>query len=112
MVSQKIWDESFLSNGDFSSIYPFFDKEQLNLLEIKFLEIIQYNVFVTLSNYMTFYLNLRALVENKIPLKPLSKHSLQKMEHLINEKREQKIKRSGSHGKLLFPGSKGNYIIN
>ena len=112
MVSQKIWDDSFLSNGDFSSIYPFFDKEQLNLLEIKFLEIIQYNVFVTLSNYMTFYLNLRALVENKIPLKPLSKHSLQKMEHLINEKREQKIKRSGSHGKLLLPGAKGSYIIN
>ena len=83
MVSQKIWDDSFLSNGDFSSIYPFFDKEQLNLLEIKFLEIIQYNVFVTLSNYMTFYLNLKALVQNQVDLKPLSKYSLQKMEHLI-----------------------------
>ena len=112
MVSQKIWDDSFLSNGDFSSIYPFFDKEQLNLLEIKFLEIIQYNVFVTLSNYMTFYLNLRALVENQVSLKPLTKFHLQKMEHLINEKREHKIKRSGSHGKFLFPGEKGNYVIN
>jgi len=83
MVSQKIWDDNVLPNGDFSIIYPFFDNEQLNELEIKFMEIIQYNVYVTLSNYMTFYLNLRALVENQIELKPLSKYSLKKLEHLI-----------------------------
>jgi len=112
MVSQKIWDDNFLSNGDFSSIYPFFDKDQLNLLEIKFLEIIQYNVFVSLSNYMTFYLNLRVLLHNQVPLKPLTKYSIQKMEHLINEKKEKKIRRSGSHGKLILPGDNGNYIIN
>jgi hypothetical protein len=36
MMSQKIWDDRYLSNGDFSSIYPFFEKDDLNLLEIKF----------------------------------------------------------------------------
>ena len=112
MVSQKIWDDNALPNGDFSIIYPFFDNEQLNELEIKFLEIIQYNVYVTLSNYMTFYLNLRALVQNHIELKPLSKYSLKKMEHLINEKKESKLKRSGSHGKVWKEGEKGSYVIN
>ena len=112
MVSQKIWDDNVLPNGDFSIIYPFFDNEQLNELEVKFMEIIQYNVYVTLSNYMTFYLNLRALVENQIELKPLSKYSLKKLEHLINEKKEMKLKRSGSHGKFLKEGEKGNFVIN
>ena len=51
-------------------------------------------------------------MENQVSLKPLTKFHLQKMEHLINEKREHKIKRSGSHGKFLFPGEKGNYVIN
>ena len=36
MVAQKIWDEKFLSNSDFSTIYPFFDNKQLNTLEMKF----------------------------------------------------------------------------
>jgi len=112
MVSQKIWDDNVLPNGDFSIIYPFFDNEQLNELEIKFMEIIQYNVYVTLSNYMTFYLNLRALVENQIELKPLSKYTLNKLEHQINEKKEMKLKRSGSHGKFLKEGEKGNFVIN
>ena len=56
MISQKIWDDKYLSNGDFSYIYPFFEKSQLNILEMKFLEMIQYNVYVKLSVYMTFYL--------------------------------------------------------
>ena len=112
MVSQKIWDDNVLPNGDFSIIYPFFDNEQLNELEIKFMEIIQYNVYVTLSNYMTFYLNLRALVQNRIELKPMSKYQLKKIEHLINEKKEMKLKRSGSHGKSLKEEEKGSYVIN
>ena len=112
MVSQKIWDDNVLPNGDFSIIYPFFDNEQLNELEIKFMEIIQYNVYVTLSNYMTFYLNLRALVENQIELKPLSKYTLNKLEHQINEKKEMKLKRSGSHGKFPKEGEKGSFVIN
>ena len=32
MISQKIWDDKYLSNGDFSYIYPFFEKNQ-NYLE-------------------------------------------------------------------------------
>jgi hypothetical protein len=112
MVSQKIWDDNVLPNGDFSIIYPFFDNDQLNELEIKFMEIIQYNVYVTLSNYMTFYLNLRSLVENQVELKPLSKFSLKKMEHLINEKKVMKLKRSDSHGKFLKEGEKGSFVIN
>ena len=112
MMSQKIWDDRYLSNGDFSNIYPFFEKEDLNLLEMKFLEIIQYNVFVKLSIYMTFYLELRMLVKGQLTLKPLSKFQIKKMEHLLCEKRIYKLRRNNSHGKLFEEGNKSNYVIN
>ena len=66
MISQKIWDDKYLSNGDFSYIYPFFEKNQLNILEMKFLEMIQYNVYVKLSVYIIFYLELKSLVHDNI----------------------------------------------
>ena len=112
MMSQKIWDDRYLSNGDFSSIYPFFEKEDLNLLEMKFLEIIQYNVFVKLSIYMTFYLELRMLVKGQISLRPLNKFEINKMEHLIEEKRNSKFKRSNSQDKFFDEGERSNYVIN
>jgi len=112
MVSQKIWDDRYLSNGDFSSIYPFFEKEDLNLLEMKFLEIIQYNVFIKLSIYMTFYLELRMLVKGQLPLKPLNKLEIKKMEHFLGEKRNNRFRRNNSHGKFFEQGERSNYIIN
>ena len=112
MMSQKIWDDRYLSNGDFSSIYPFFEKEDLNFLEMKFLEIIQYNVFVKLSIYMTFYLELRMLVKGQLSLKPLNKLEIKRMEHLIGEKRSNKLKRNNSFGKFFEEGERSNYVIN
>jgi hypothetical protein len=112
MMSQKIWDDRYLSNGDFSSIYPFFEKEDLNLLEMKFLEIIQYNVFVKLSIYMTFYMELRILAKGQLPLKPLNKLELKKLEHLIGEKRINKLRKDNSHGKFVIEGERSNLVIN
>ena len=112
MVSQKIWDDKYLSNGDFSYIYPFFDKNQLNILEMKFLEMIQYNVFVKLSVYTTFYLELRALIHEGYPKKALTRYEVLKMEHLVKSKQERKLRRSKSFGKFLISGEYSNYVIN
>ena len=64
MISQKKWDDKYLSKCDFSYIYPFFQKRQLKILIMKFLEIIQYNIIAKLSVYMTFYLELETLVHD------------------------------------------------
>ena len=112
MMSQKIWDDKYLSNGDFSSIYPFFEKDDLNLLEMKFLEIIQYNVFVKLSIYMTFYLELKALVKGNTSSRPLNKYEIQKMENFFEGKKEFKLPRQNSQGKLFEQGEIGSYVIN
>ena len=112
MVSQKIWDDKYLSNGDFSYIYPFFDKNQLNILEMKFLEMIQYNVFVKLSVYTTFYLELRALIHEGYAKKALTKYEVLKMEHLVKAKQEKKLRRSKSFGKSFISGEYSNYVIS
>ncbi len=43
LVAQKVWDDRYLSNADFAFIYPFFTTEEINRLEQKFLELIQYS---------------------------------------------------------------------
>lgn len=112
MISQKIWDDKYLSNGDFSYIYPFFEKSQLNILEMKFLEMIQYNVYVKLSVYMTFYLELKSLVHDNIINKALTRYDVNKMEHRIKSKNQKKLRRIKSDGNFLFNGEYCNYIIN
>ena len=49
MVAKKMWDDKYLNISDFSTIYPFFDKEQSNKPELKFLELIQYNTHIKFS---------------------------------------------------------------
>ena len=39
-----MWDDRYLSNGDFATIYPFFTADEINKLEEKFLELIQYPI--------------------------------------------------------------------
>jgi hypothetical protein len=112
MISQKIWDDKYLSNGDFSYIYPFFEKNQLNILEMKFLEMIQYNVYVKLSVYMTFYLELKTLVQDEIVNKAMSNYDFKKSEHLIKPKVERKLRRNKSEGKFLISGEYYNYVIS
>ena len=112
MISQKIWDDKYLSNGDFSYIYPFFEKNQLNILEMKFLEMIQYNVYVKLSVYMTFYLELKALVFENPVNKALTRFEVKKMEHLVKPKIEKELRRTKSEGKLLIEGEHCNFVIS
>ena len=86
-MAQKVWDDRYLSNADFAFIYPFFITEEINRLERKFLELIQYNVTVKSNLYAKYYFELRALFkysEKEFPLIPLDKHDAEKLE--INSK--------------------------
>ncbi|MCQ2818112.1 MAG: cyclin-Y [archaeon] len=112
MVSQKIWDDVPLSNKDFSSFYSFFDKQQVNTLEMKFLEMIQYNVFVELSTFMFFYLNLKELTFEEQSKKPMSKYEMDEIEFNIKWKGVKKKKRSKSADKEILTGQRENYVIS
>ena len=76
LVAQKVWDDRYLTNSDFAFIYPFFVTEEINKLEQKFLELIQYNVTVKSNLYAKYYFELRGLFkdnEKEFPMKPLDK---------------------------------------
>jgi hypothetical protein len=85
LVAQKVWDDRYLSNADFAFIYPFFTTDEINKLEQKFLELIQYefhgiymnryNVTVGSSLYAKYYFELRSLHkenEKDFALQPLN----------------------------------------
>ena len=83
LVAQKVWDDEYLSNADFAFIYPFFENEEINNLEKKFLELIQYNVTVQVNLYAKYYFELRALFKDndkEFPLQPLSNKKAKELE--------------------------------
>lgn len=89
-----MWDDRYLSNSDFAFIYPFFMTEQLNRLEKKFLELIQYNVTVKSSLYAKYYFELRALFkenEREFPLVPIDRSEESKLEIELFRHREDSL---------------------
>ncbi|CAI2378536.1 unnamed protein product [Moneuplotes crassus] len=83
LVAQKVWDDRYLSNDDFAYIYPFFVTKEINKLEQKFLELIQYNVTVKASLYAKYYFELRSLFKDSsggFPLKELDDKDKQRLE--------------------------------
>ena len=72
-----------MTNADFAFIYPFFVTEEINKLEQKFLELIQYNVTVKSNLYAKYYFELRALFkdnEKEFPMRPLDEKDAKSLE--------------------------------
>lgn len=112
MVSQKVWDDKYLSNADFSYIYPFFDIKQLNKLEMKFLEMIQYNVHIKDSLYAKYFFELKSLFPEEVPSKPLDVNTLRKLDYDTKDKEKRIKKTSKSCDSLKLSGELTTYIIN
>jgi hypothetical protein len=112
MVSQKVWDDKYLSNADFSYIYPFFDTQQLNQLEMKFLEVIQYNVYVKESLYLKFYLELKSLIPVEISIRPMDKFSMKKLENQSKNIKDKYKKNAKTTGDRKESGELSVIVIN
>ena len=111
MVAQKMWDDKFLNNSDFSTIYPFFTNEQLNKLELKFLELIQYNTHIKFSTYTKYYLELKS-VEPDFPLKPMDIFTKQKLENQSKAMEENLKKNAKTSKDAKEAGQNTVYVIN
>lgn len=62
----KVWDDKYLSNSDFAYIYPFFTNEEVNKLEGKFLELLEFSVTVKPNVYARYYFELRGLYKAEV----------------------------------------------
>lgn len=112
MVSQKVWDDKYLSNADFSYIFPFFDTQQLNKLEMKFLEMIQYNVHIKDSLYAKYFFELKSLFPEDNPFKPIDVNTMKKLDFKTKEKEDSYKKNSKTSEENREPGESTIHIIN
>ena len=112
MIAQKMWDDKYLSNADFSYIYPFFDTKQVNSLEMKFLELIQYNTHIKFSIYTKYYLELKSLVPEEFPLKPMDTFTMQKLENQSKTMEESLKKNAKTSADAKSAGQNTNIVIN
>ena len=107
-----MWDDKYLSNADFAYIYPFFNSEQVNTLEMKFLEMIQYNTHVKFSLYSKYYFELKSLSAEDFSLKPMDVFSHNKLENQSKLFGENIKKHSKTNSNDKASGQNTIYIIN
>lgn len=81
IMASKVWDDLSMINKDFTIVCPMFTLEEINTLEIRYLELLQYHLTVSGRLYAEYYFKLRDVFNlymgnngaNPFPLKPLSK---------------------------------------
>jgi hypothetical protein len=112
MIAQKMWDDKYLSNADFSYIYPFFDTKQVNVLEMKFLELIQYNTHIKFSIYTKYYLELKSIVPDDMPLKPMDVFSQARLENQSKSMEENLKKMAKTSADNKESGQSTTFILN
>lgn len=116
LVSQKVWDDRYLSNSDFAYIYPFFSTEEINQLEQRFLELLSYSVTVKAALYAKYYFELRALFNdsvNEFPIEPIGREKATELEGrsewLGNAEKQKAISMTTANPKV---GPSYQYVIN
>lgn len=127
MVAQKIWDDKSLANIDFPVIWRHavqvkddnLDVKAFNNMEVKFLELLQFNVYVSARLYAQFCFELRSIhnanSNTDFPLAPLTLDQATKLE--ANSSLDPTVLRA--HVKSVSKsvgaeavGKKGQYILS
>jgi hypothetical protein len=62
LTASKVWDDLSSWNIEFSEIFPIFSLQDINCLEVCFLEGLKWNLAITGSEYARYYFSLRALL--------------------------------------------------
>jgi len=103
IVALKAWEELAVYNLDFLGCFDGkVTVRDLNLLEMHFLSLIQYNVYLKASEYAKYYFELKnysKLDEARFPLKPLTKEKgsmLEKRSHSSQNIAKQQVRKSVS----------------
>lgn len=81
VLAQKVWDDTPLINADFSILYPALTVKQINYLERKFLDLLEFKLAVSPSLYAQYYYELRSICEeNALNFRPPSRAHLARVE--------------------------------
>lgn len=94
LMASKVWDDQAVWNVDFCKIFPRVSLDDMNDLELTYLEMLQFNMNVDSSVYTKYYFDLRDLAESShiaFTLEPLSVDGASRLQAL-SAKREQSVK--------------------
>jgi len=87
IVAQKVFDDRSLQNYDFAVYCPMFTLQEINHLENKFLELLQYNVSINASTYASFYFHIQTLCHSSAePRTQLDLESARLIEAKVSER--------------------------
>jgi len=97
LMASKMWDDLSSWNVEFSELFPIFTLKEINMLEKLFLQEINYNLFISGTEYARYYFALRGLRytnEHKIPRHYLDfqvgGRSLEERSRLVQERSEKR----------------------
>jgi len=95
LMASKMWDDLSSWNIEFSELFPIFTLKEINMLEKLFLQELNYNLFISGTEYARYYFALRGLRythEQKIPRHYLDfqigGRSLEERSRLVQERSE------------------------
>lgn len=65
LLASKVWQDLSSWNIEFASVYPQYSLESINRLELIFLKMIKWDLYISSSLYAKYYFALRSLLEKK-----------------------------------------------
>jgi Cyclin len=63
LLASKVWQDLSSWNIEFASVYPQYSLESINRLELHFLRMVKWDLYISSSQYAKYYFALRSLVE-------------------------------------------------
>lgn len=63
LLASKVWQDLSSWNIEFASVYPQYSLSSINRLELQFLRMVQWDLYISSSQYAKYYFALRSLVE-------------------------------------------------
>lgn len=65
LLASKVWQDLSSWNIEFASVYPQFSLEAINRLEVQFLKMIKWDLYISSSLYAKYYFALRSILEKQ-----------------------------------------------
>lgn len=65
LLASKVWQDWSSWNIEFANVYPQFSLESINKLELQFLKMVKWDLYISSSLYAKYYFALRSLLEKQ-----------------------------------------------
>mmetsp|Transcript_9074 Transcript_9074/g.10527 ORF Transcript_9074/g.10527 Transcript_9074/m.10527 type:complete len:290 (+) Transcript_9074:1-870(+) len=65
LLASKVWQDWSSWNIEFASVYPSYSLEAINKLELQFLKMVKWDLYISSSLYAKYYFALRSLLEKQ-----------------------------------------------